>query len=102
MFGWITDFFRIPDVYVLNHHSLDGYFFLRFFKMLVVICLIGWPLTWIILMPVYATSGSNASQFDRLSYSNVDSSRHASRYYATVFVAWIYLSKPDPCLVRIR
>jgi calcium permeable stress-gated cation channel len=31
-FGWIKDFYAIPDTWILNHHTLDGFLFLRFLK----------------------------------------------------------------------
>lgn len=31
-FGWIKEFYAIPDTWILNHHTLDGYLFLRFLK----------------------------------------------------------------------
>jgi calcium permeable stress-gated cation channel len=31
-FGWLKAFNAIPDEYVLQHQSLDAYFFLRFLK----------------------------------------------------------------------
>jgi len=54
-FGWISDYFRIKDDYVLHHSSLDNYLFLRFFKILFTISLVGAIITWPILFPVYAT-----------------------------------------------
>ncbi len=85
MFGWITDFRGIPDNYVLNHHSIDGYLYLRFFKMISLICLLGALLTWPILMPVYGTShAAGLTEFDRISYSHIDSP------YAPLFVGWVF------------
>ena len=78
---------------MLNHHSIDGYFYLRFFRTLILICLVGWPITWAVLMPVYATSHKGQEQFDRISYANVDSTIDANRLYAVVFVAWFFLGQ---------
>ena len=42
-------------------------------------------------MPVYGTSHGGLQQFDKISYSNIDSKVDGNRLYATNFVAWIYL-----------
>ena len=89
-FGWISDFFKVPDEYVLSHNGIDGYFFLRFFKMLVIICAVGWPLTWAGLMPVYGTSHGGQVQFNKISFSNIATSEDGNRLYAPALVAWLY------------
>ena len=43
------------DTHVLNNSSLDNYLFLRLFKIMTFICLVGTLLTWPILMPINAT-----------------------------------------------
>ncbi|KAF2087054.1 DUF221-domain-containing protein [Saccharata proteae CBS 121410] len=88
LFAWLPEYRKLPDEYVLNHQSLDSYLYLRFFKMIIVISLVGCCITWPILFPVNATGGGGQSGFDVLSFSNVNS---PNRYYAHVFVAWIYL-----------
>jgi hypothetical protein len=30
--GWIGEFYAIPDTWILNHHTLDGFLFIRFLK----------------------------------------------------------------------
>ncbi len=103
--GWISDFMKVPDEYVLSHNGIDGYFFLRFFRMLVVICAVGWPLTWAVLMSVYATSHGGAMQFDKISFSNIAPPQDGLRLYAPTFVSWVYYgwsflgSKTPPCVV---
>lgn len=72
LFGWINDFWKIPDTYVLNHHSLDAYLFLRFLKIAVVCCFVGCLITWPILFPINATGNAGAKQFDILTQSNIE------------------------------
>lgn len=45
-------------------------------------------------MPVNATAGGGQEQFDLLSFSNIPKSGK-NRYYAHVFVGWIFFSKLD-------
>lgn len=54
-FGWITNFRGLNDDHILMHSSLDNYLFLRLFKILFTICLVGAIITWPILFPVNAT-----------------------------------------------
>lgn len=54
-------------------------------------CLVGWIITWPILFPVYATGGNGATQFNKVSFTNVNNKTKANYYYATALVAWVYL-----------
>ena len=101
MFGWVGEFMHIRDDYVLNHHSIDAYFYLRFFRTLVFISLVGWPITWIVLMPVYATSSGGQSQFDKISFSNINAANDATRLLAVNFVGWVFLGT-DPSISFLK
>lgn len=87
-FGILTNRKSLPDSYVLQHNSLDGYLWLRFFKILIVISFIGCCMTWPVLFPVNITGGGGQQQLDMLSMSNI---ANPIRYYAHAFVAWLYL-----------
>lgn len=87
-FGILTNRTSLPDSYVLQHNSLDGYLWLRFFKILIVICFVGCCITWPVLFPVNITGGGNQEQLDMLSMSNI---ANPIRYYAHAFVAWVFL-----------
>lgn len=90
LFNWIGSFWKIPDVFALQHQSLDSYLYLRFLKMTVVICFVGVCITWPILFPIDATGGGGQAQLDILQYANINNETHKSRYYAHVFVGWVY------------
>ncbi|KAK5165486.1 phosphate metabolism protein 7 [Saxophila tyrrhenica] len=70
-FGWIKEFYAIPDTWILNHHTLDGYLFLRFLKMAVVCCIVGCLITWPVLFPINITGGGGNKQLDMLTFANV-------------------------------
>lgn len=95
LFNWIGAFNKVPDSYVLNHHSLDGFLLLRYLKISVVICFVGCLMTWPILFPVNATGGMGEQQLDLISYSNINTkvSAGVNRLYAHTFVAWAFFSK---------
>ncbi|KAK0106786.1 hypothetical protein ONS95_003510 [Cadophora gregata] len=90
-FNWIKPFRGLDDEYVLNHQSLDGYLYMRFIKMLAVICFIGCCITWPVLFPVNATAGGPGKEFDLLSFANIPATQK-NRYYAHVFVSWAFFS----------
>jgi hypothetical protein len=90
LWNWIIDMYKLPDEYVLQHHSMDAYLLLRFLKLISVICFVGCLITWPILFPVNATGGGHKEQLDILTMSNVAQDNNA-RYYAHAFVAWIFV-----------
>ncbi len=59
---------QIPDTYVLQHNSLDGYFLLRYLKICVVVCFVGCCMTWPVLLPINATGGAGLQQLDLLTF----------------------------------
>jgi hypothetical protein len=100
LFGWIVDMYKLPDEYVLQHHSMDAYLLLRFLKIATVICFAGALLTFPILFPINATGGNGMKQLDILSFSNVADSNYA-RFFAHAFVAWIFVGKPYSSLLLL-
>ncbi len=89
LFGWIGEFYNISDTYVLNHHSLDGFLFLRFLKICVISCVIGCLITWPVLFPVHITGGGGLSQLDVLTMANI---KNKWRYWADAGCAIIFFS----------
>ena len=88
--NWLGAFFQIPDSYVLNRGSIDGFLLLRYLKICVVICFVGCLITWPVLFPVNATGGNGLTQLDLLAFGNV---ANKQRYYAHTGVAWIFFSE---------
>jgi len=85
--GWIKKFMATSDEFVLNHHSLDAYLYMRFLKVLTWMAFVGAIITWPILFPVNATGGGGQSGLDILSFSNV---QNQARYFAHVLMAWVF------------
>ncbi|KAK4228816.1 hypothetical protein QBC38DRAFT_473985 [Podospora fimiseda] len=90
LFNWVGSFWKIPDVYALQHQSLDAYLYIRYLRMALVLCFVGCLITWPILFPVNATGGGNQAQLDILSYANIDQKNQKNRYYAHALVMWVY------------
>lgn len=92
IWNWITAMYKLPDTYVLQHHSMDAYLLLRFLKLSSLILFVGCCITWPVLFPVNATGGGGGTQLDILSISNISADGYA-RYYAHCFLAWIFIGK---------
>ncbi|KAM7217691.1 DUF221 domain containing protein [Rhypophila decipiens] len=90
LFNWFGTFWKIPDVYALQHQSLDAYFFIRFLRIVTIITFVGCLITWPVLFPINATGGGGREQLDILTYGNIDAKTKSSRYFAHVLVGWVY------------
>ncbi|KAI1268899.1 DUF221-domain-containing protein [Xylariaceae sp. FL1019] len=88
--NWFGAFWKISDYHPLQHQSLDAYLFIRFLKVLIVICFVGACITWPVLFPVDITGGGGQTQLDILSYANIDKETQYNRYYAHVFISWVF------------
>ncbi|TPX07451.1 uncharacterized protein E0L32_002079 [Thyridium curvatum] len=78
---------EIPDDFILKNCSLDGFFFLRFIRVLITISFVGCLMTWPILLPIHATGGRDLTGLDMLTIGNVESK---NKSYAHVVVSWIF------------
>ncbi|KAL4917025.1 hypothetical protein BDW62DRAFT_211538 [Aspergillus aurantiobrunneus] len=88
--SWLRDMYKLPDEYVLQHHSMDAYLLLRFLKIVTVICFVGALMTFPILFPINATGGGGMQQLDLLSFSNVTEEKYA-RFFAHAILAWLFV-----------
>jgi hypothetical protein len=88
LLGWITDFRSTPDKYILDHSSIDGFLFVRYFKTIIVISFLGCCITWPVLFPVNITGGAGNKELDMLSMGNVV---EPYRWFAHALVSWVFL-----------
>lgn len=86
-FSWVPVLLSKPHSFLIQHCSLDGYFFLRYISLVFFISLIGCFILLPILLPVNATNGSNLTGFSLLGMSNVTNHK---RFYAHIFLSWIF------------
>ena len=84
--SWWTDLWRLPDSFVLQHHSLDAWLYLRFLRFIVTTCFLAACITWPILFPINASGGGGQTQLDRISFSNIARNDYL---WAHVAVAWV-------------
>lgn len=83
---WVYILLMKPHSFIIQQAGIDGYFFLRYVFVMGWFFLLG-MLTWIILLPVNATNGMGNKGLDQLSIANV---KNHNRYYAHVFIGWVY------------
>ncbi|KAI5291752.1 hypothetical protein KEM52_000077 [Ascosphaera acerosa] len=88
IFGWIISMAKLPDTYVLRHHSIDAYLLLRYLKIVATICFVGCLIIWPVLFPINATGGAGKTQLDILSLSNIS---NPNRYYAHAVMAYVFV-----------
>ncbi|KAI5251124.1 DUF221-domain-containing protein [Aureobasidium subglaciale] len=88
MFNWISAFSKLPDQFVLNHQTLDNYLFIRYFRMLTYICLVGTIITWVFLLRVNYSGGGDQSELDMFTFSNVTD---PSKFYWHAGCAYFFL-----------
>ncbi|KAF2741290.1 DUF221-domain-containing protein [Polyplosphaeria fusca] len=88
-FDWVHTLLVVPDKFLLYHHSLDCYLWLRFLRTAMFICVVGCCLTWPILMPINATGGGTSSQLDKITIGNVSKKKHL---YAHAVLAWVFFA----------
>lgn len=83
---WLFQLLKKKPDFIIRQTGLDGYLFIRYLFIVSSFSLVG-MLTWIILLPVNATKGKGNTGLNQLSISNVG---HVNRYYAHVFVSWVF------------
>lgn len=89
-FSWVMPLTMQADTSLLSKAGLDGYFFLRYMKLMAVITLGGCVILWPILFPVYATGPAKLSGLDVISLSNIAGS--PGRFYGAVLMGWIFIA----------
>ncbi|KAL6944746.1 hypothetical protein ACO0RG_001493 [Hanseniaspora osmophila] len=86
-FEWVPFLISKPHSFLIQHCSIDGYFFLRYLSIFGAVSLLGCFILFPILLPVNATNGYNLKGFELLGMSNVVNHK---RFYAHVFLSWAY------------
>ena len=85
-FRWIYILLTMKNHEIIDKTGIDGYLFLRYLWIMATIFL-GGCLTLVILFPVDATSGGGEVGFDKISIADIND---PSRYYAHIFVGWVF------------
>ena len=92
-FNWLRAFYNVPDITALNHSTIDGFLFLRYLKIVCIICGVGCLITWPVLFPLHILGGAGDKQLDLLTFGNVD---HPKWYFVHAFLAWMFFGMDMP------
>lgn len=87
IFAWILPLLRKSDNFVLQQAGLDGYFFLRYLFIIMAFFSVSILYIFPILLPINASNGNHQTGLNQLAYQNV---KHRGRYYAHVFIGWVF------------
>jgi hypothetical protein len=97
---WAVILMKTPPRVILERTGLDGYFSLRYLRMLVIIFTGGMILTWATLLPINAINGKGnlggVNGLDVLTISNISS---RNKYWAHVIVAYIFTAFSQTLIV---
>lgn len=86
-FSWLSNIYRKGEDYIIQYTGVDGYFFLRFIALFVVITFVGCLVLWPILFPLSIANGYTKLSLRMFTFGNI---RDKWRYFAHVFLSILY------------
>ncbi|KAF8627878.1 hypothetical protein AX15_004194 [Amanita polypyramis BW_CC] len=91
MFLWPWAVYKADYRTIIKANGMDAYFFVRFLRMMVVVFLPIWLVSWVILLPVnhVKTQGSSDDNLNRFAFGNI-SANQQKRYAAHLILAWLF------------
>ena len=91
IFGWPLTIWRTDIEEIKRVNGLDAYFFVRFLRMMALMFLPIWFITWAVLIPVTVvnTQVPGLSGLDRFTFGNVENTKQ-TRYAAHIILAWLF------------
>ncbi|GMM56991.1 Rsn1 protein [Maudiozyma humilis] len=87
LWQWVVPLLKKSDNFVIQQAGLDGYFFLRYLLIIALFCSASIVYVFPVLFAVNASNGAHESGLNQLAYQNV---KDPKRYYAHVFVSWVF------------
>jgi len=89
-FAWPLAIWRADIEDIKRVNGLDAYFFVRFLRMMALMFLPIWFITWAVLIPVtlVGTQVPGLSGLDRFTFGNVENTKQ-DRYAAHIILAWL-------------
>jgi hypothetical protein len=90
IFAWPLAIWRADIEDIKRVNGLDAYFFVRFLRMMALMFLPIWFITWAVLIPatIVNTQVPGLSGLDRFTFGNVETSKQ-DRYAAHIILAWL-------------
>ncbi|KAK2462387.1 hypothetical protein APHAL10511_005693 [Amanita phalloides] len=91
LFLWPWAVYKADYSSIIKANGLDAYCFVRFLRMMVIVFLPIWLISWAVLLPVdYATVPSHGrDRLDRFSFGNL-SPGNVNRFPAHLVLAWLF------------
>ena len=82
---------------IIKANGLDAYFFVRFLRMMVIVFLPIWVISWAVLLPVntVGTLMPGRSGLDRFSFGNIQPDK-VDRYAAHLILNWLFTGGSMP------
>lgn len=84
---WLLSILKKPHSWMVLKTGPDGFFFLRFTFMFVLITIFGCVICWPILFPINIVGGRGFKQLDMLAMGNV---ADTTRYIAHAIISWVF------------
>ncbi|KIL63152.1 hypothetical protein M378DRAFT_80198 [Amanita muscaria Koide BX008] len=91
MFLWPWAIYKADYRAIIKANGMDAYFFVRFLRMMVVVFLPIWLISWAVLLPVnrVGTDVSNVDSLNTFTFGNVPPDQKG-RYAAHLILAWVF------------
>ena len=91
LFAWPLAIWRADIEDIRRVNGLDAYFYVRFLRMMAIMFLPIWFISWAVLIPVtlVGTHVLGLSGLDRFTFGNVETTKQ-NRYAAHIILAWLF------------
>lgn len=90
LFTWPLSIWNADDNDIKRVNGLDAYFFVRFLRMMTIMFLPIWLISWPVLLPLTSVNNSaGLLGLDRFTFGNI-STNHTTRYAAHVVLTWLF------------
>lgn len=87
VYQWLVNMIKRPHSWMVLKTGPDGYFYLRYVAMVVILSVFGCCLCWPILFPINIVNGNGYTGLDMLTMGNV---ADKYRYIAHALVSWVF------------
>ncbi|QPG73804.1 hypothetical protein FOA43_001118 [Brettanomyces nanus] len=86
-FSWLPFILKQPTPYTIEKVGVDGFFFLRYLQIFMIIGCLSGLILWPVLFAINATGGGSSNGFNVISYSH---NTYKWRVFADLFCSWIF------------
>jgi len=87
LFSWPLSIYKADHQDIRQHNGMDAYFFVRYLRMMFLIFLPVWFISWAVLLPVDSAGLDNKTGLDQFTFGNIPQDAQV-RYAAHLVLAW--------------